>query len=276
MALQMQALMAGALWQLRVHPNHKWIKAFLDDAVVVDTTRAQVVWEPRRVVPSYAVPVDDIDGELVPYDGPIGTEKPARMGSGGPPVLTPGTPFSVHTSAGTPFTIRTASGDLAGAAFTPADPDLDGYVILEWDAFTQWHEEDVQVIGHPHDPFDRIDCLQSTRHVVVSLNDDVLADTTHPTMLFETPLPVRYYIPRKDVRMDLVEPSRTSTVCAYKGIASYWSGKAGQRLVPDIAWTYEQPLHDAQPVQDMISFFTERVDLVVDDEPIPRPLTPWS
>jgi uncharacterized protein (DUF427 family) len=276
MAVQMQTLMSDALEQLRVHPIHKWIKASLDDAVVVDTTRAQVVWEPRRVVPSYAVPSDDIDGDLIAYDGPIGTEEPVQMARGGPPVLTPGTPFTVHTSPGDSFTIRTECGDLAGAAFTPADPDLNGYVVLDWDAFTQWREEDEQVIGHPHDPFDRIDCLQSSRHVVMSLNDHLLADTTQPTLLFETPLPARYYIPREDVRMDLLEPSPTSTVCAYKGTASYFSAKAGQRLVPDIAWTYRQPLHDAQPVQDMISFFTERVDLVVDGTPVPRPQTPWS
>lgn len=174
------------------------------------------------------------------------------------------------------LTICTAEHDLAGAAFAPDDADLDGYVVLDWDAFEEWHEEDERVIGHPHDPFDRIDCLRSSRHVVISLDGQVLADTTRATLLFETPLGMRYYLPREDVRMDLLGPSAQQSICAYKGVASYWSVGAGGEEATDIAWGYEHPLHDALPVRDMVCFFTERVDLTVDGEEIPRPVTPWS
>jgi len=88
----------------------------------------------------------------------------------------------------------------------------------------EWHEEDERVIGHPHDPFDRIDCLRSSRHVVISLDGQVLADTTRATLLFETPLGMRYYLPREDVRMDLLGPSAQQSICAYKGVASYLVG----------------------------------------------------
>jgi len=159
------------------------------------------------------------------------------------------------------LTICTAEHDLAGAAFAPDDADLDGYVVLDWDAFEEWHEEDERVIGHPHDPFDRIDCLRSSRHVVISLDGQVLADTTRATLLFETPLGMRYYLPREDVRMDLLGPSAQQSICAYKGVASYWSVGAGGEEATDIAWGYEHPLHDALPVRDMVCFFTERVDL---------------
>ena len=103
-------------------------------------------------------------GELVPFEGPTGEERPVRMGKGGPPVLDPGTPFSVHSCPGRALTIRSGAATLPGAAFAPDDPDLEGSVILEWDAFTRWLEEDQPVMGHPHDPFDRIDCLRSSRH----------------------------------------------------------------------------------------------------------------
>jgi uncharacterized protein (DUF427 family) len=104
----------------------------------------------------------------------------------------------------------------------------------------------------------------------------VLAQTSRATLLFETPLPVRYYIPREDVRMELLTRSELETVCAYKGVASYWSAQVGDRLVADVAWSYERPLHDAQPVAGNIAFFTEHLDLEVDGVRLDRPLTPWS
>jgi uncharacterized protein (DUF427 family) len=259
-----------------MHPTDKWIRAEWDERMIVDTRSALVVWEPRRVVPSYAVPEADIAGELVPYEGSAGEEQAVRMGADGPPVLDPRTPFTVHSCPGTSLSIRTESGDLEGAAFRPDDPDLGGYVILDWSAFTQWYEEDHPVLGHPHDPFDRIDCLQSTRHVVVSVNGRILADSHAPTLLFETPLPVRFYLPREDVRMEVLRASATHTTCAYKGLASYWTAEVDDTTYPDIAWSYEHPLHDALPVTGLIAFFTERVDLSVDGVDIERPMTPWS
>ena len=275
MAVRIEHLLRKAFRDLRIHPVEKRIRASLRDAVVADTTRAVVVWEPRRVVPAYAVPVAALAGELVPWDGATPPEHPVSVGVG-PPVLDPSTPFAVHSTPGTALTIRTAAGELPGAAFRPDDPDLDGYVLLDWDAFTGWLEEDEPVLGHPHDPFDRIDCLRSSRHVVISHAGQVLADSTRATLLFETPLPTRYYVPRQDVRMDLLTATETHTICAYKGVAAYWSATVGDEIVPDIAWTYEQPLNDAVPVRDLVAFFTERLDLSLDGEALARPVTPWS
>ena len=275
MATRMQDLIFGALPQLRIHPVSKWIRASVADTPVVDTRGAYVVWEPRRVVPQYAVPVADMLGELVPAEEVEAEEQSVRM-AGGPPVLDPRTPFAAHTCPGTPMTVRTTAGELAGAAFAPDDPDLAGLVVLDWHAFDQWYEEDEPVTGHPHDPFDRIDCLRSSRHVVVSLDGVTLADSSRPTVLFETPLPLRYYLPRDDVRMDLLERTDLTTVCAYKGEASYWSARIGESVVPNLAWSYEDPLHDAAPVRDLVCFFTEMVDLEVDGVAVERPVTPWS
>ncbi len=275
MATRMRTLLSRSFGDLRIHPIHKWVRATLDGETVASTTRAMVVWEPRRVVPAYAVPVADLVGELVPWAGEHGEEHPEPLGDG-PPILTPTTPFTVHTCPGTPWTIRTAHGDLEGAAFEPEDRDLAGYVLLDWEAFSQWFEEEEPVVAHPHDPFDRIDCLRSTRHVVVSLDGQVLADTTRATLLFETPLPTRYYIPAEDVRTELLTPTATTTLCAYKGRASYWSVSVGDRTLTDLAWTYVDPLHDAVPVRDLVAFFTERVDLSVDGVEQKRPVTPWS
>ncbi len=102
-----------------------------------------------------------------------------------------------------------------------------------------WVEEDEAVIGHPHDPFKRIDVLRSDRRIVVSHGGQVLADSRRAMALYETSLPTRWYLPRDDVRLDLLETSTTRTVCAYKGEASYYSLASG--AAADVAWYYPDP-----------------------------------
>jgi uncharacterized protein (DUF427 family) len=87
---------------------------------------------------------------------------------------------------------------------------------------------------------------------------------------------VRFYLPREDVRMELLRASDTHTVCAYKGLASYWSAEVDGVWSRDVAWSYEHPLHDALPVAGLIAFLTERLDLNVDGVDLERPVTPWS
>ena len=183
--------------------------------------------------------------------------------------------FSLHTCPGQSLDVHVGQHVLVATAFRPDDPDLAGYVSLDFDAFT-WLEEDEEAVGHPHDPFKRTDTLQSSRHVVVALSGMVLADTTRAVALLETGLPTRWYIPRDDVRMDLLELSSHWTTCAYKGHASYYSVEGSQAAGRDIAWTYPEPLHDAERVRDLVCFFSERTDLSVDGEHLDRPVTPWS
>jgi uncharacterized protein (DUF427 family) len=269
----------GGLGELRHEPTARRIRAVLDGGTVVDTTQAMLVREPRRIVCSYAVPADDIAAELVPADavaadaaGTVGARIPELSGR---PVLDPSIPFAVHTAEGRAADLRAGKQDRPAAGFYPADPDLAGYVVLDFSAFDAWYEEDELNVAHPRDPFHRVDVLPSSRHVRVELDGQVLAESFRPAMLFETMLPTRYYLPRDDIRAELT-PSSTRTYCAYKGQASYWSAAAGDRVVPDIAWTYQQPLHDAAQVRGLVAFFNERLDVIVDGEPFERPITPWS
>ena len=197
----------------------------------------------------------------------------AAMGAprlGDRPVLDPSVPFSVRSTEGEPVTVRLDGG--TAAAFRAADPDLDGYLILDFDGFDEWYEEDERNVGHPRDPFHRIDIVHSSRHVRVELDGDVLGESSAPYLLFEPPLPVRHYLPPEDVRTDLLRPSETRSFCAYKGQASYLS--YGDEA--DIAWRYPAPLREAAEVTDRIAFFSERVDLVLDGTRLERPITPWS
>jgi len=279
MSSQVRELMGSGFGQLRHEPTAKRIRAVLGGDTVVDSTRAVLVWEPRRIVPSYAVPVEDVRGELVP----------AGLAAAGPGdevgvsladvtalrVLDPSVPFTVHSAEGEMADLRAAGQGRPGAGFRPADPDLAGLVILDFGAFDAWYEEDEQNVAHPRDPYHRIDVLPSSRRVRLELDGEVLAVSSRPALLFETMLPTRYYLPRADVTAELV-PSPTRTWCAYKGQASYFSASVGGRLVPDIAWSYPDPRHDADRVCGLIAFFDERIDVILDGERRARPVTPWS
>ncbi len=279
MSTRMRDLLASGLAQLRHEPTAKRIRAILAGGTVVDTTQALLVWEPRRIVPSYAVPDSDVAAELGPADpapaattGAIGVRVPELSER---PVLDPSVPFAVHSTEGRAADLRAGAQHRPGAGFYPADPDLAGYVLLDFGAFDAWYEEDELNLAHPRDPFHRIDVLPSSHHVRMELDGHLLAESSRPVLLFETMLPVRYYLPRDDIRAQLT-PSATRTHCAYKGQASYWSAAVGDRVVPDIAWTYQQPLHDAAQARGLIAFFNERLDVIVDGQRVERPITPWS
>lgn len=275
MALRFSDHEFAALGELRWHPEAKRIRAFVDGVNAVDSTRARIVWEPRRVVPSFAVPVPDLLGELVEVELDKAEERPVSLAVG-PPVLDPSTGFTAHSTAGTSFDVLVSTHTLRAAAFAPADADFDGYVIVDFDAFDEWREEDEVLVGHARDPFKTVDTRRSSRHVEVEVGGTVVADSTRSVMLFETYLPTRYYLPRADVRMDLLVPTDTASVCAYKGHARYWSAHVGDTVVGDVAWCYEEPHNYAILVKGMICFFNERVDLRVDGDRLIRPRSPWS
>lgn len=279
MSIQVRELFANGFGELRYEPTAKRIRAVLGGDTVVDSTRALLVWEPRRIVPSYAVPAEDVRGDLVPA-GPAGAGPGRDVGVALPDVtalrvLDPRTPFTVHSTDGEAADLVAAGQERLGAAFRPADKDLAGMVILDFGAFDAWYEEDELNVGHPRDPFHRIDVLPSSRQVQLELDGQVLADSSRPALLFETMLPTRYYLPRADVTAELI-PSDTKTWCAYKGQASYFSASVGGRVVPDIAWSYTDPRHDAVQVRDLIAFFEEKIDVILDGERRTRPVTPWS
>jgi uncharacterized protein (DUF427 family) len=258
----MQDVIARGRSELRHEPIAQRVRAALGPDAVVDSTRAVLVWEPRRIVPSYAVPAEDIGAEL--------SAAPAANGDA-PGMLHPGIPFEVHTAPGEPVSIA----GRVGAGFRLADAELAGYVVLDFDAFDGWYEEDERIAGHPRDPFHRVDVRRSSRAVRIELDGDVLAETTDARMLFETGLPVRYYLPREDITVPL-HPSSRRTYCPYKGEASYWSVDAGGERRENLGWSYEQPLPDGPAVTGLVSFWNEVVEVFIDGEPRERPGGPFA
>jgi uncharacterized protein (DUF427 family) len=252
-------MMMRHMAELRHEPIAKRIRATLGDSIAVDSSRAVLVWEPRRITPSYAVPEDDLRAELVPIE----LAPPSDA-----PVLHPGIPFARHSTEGQPFAVKLGGDTRDQAAFRPADPDLARHVILDFDAFDAWHEEDERVYSHPRDPYHRVDTRASSRYIRVEKRGVLLAESTAPVLLFETNLPTRYYLPRADVRAT-TKPSDLHTYCPYKGEASYLSFEVGDNL----AWYYPDPLPDAVGIKGLVSFYNEVVEITVDGDREARPDT---
>jgi uncharacterized protein (DUF427 family) len=237
------------------------VRAMFGGETVADSTRVMLMIEGRRIA-VYYFPVDDVHTDLL--------------------VSSAHRQSSDTKGEATFWSVRVGERLAENAARRylqppPRCPDIAGYVTFSWEYMDAWFEEDDEVFIHPRSPYHRVDVLNSSRHVRVMLGGTVVADTTRPRLLFETSLPTRYYIPKLDVRMDLLRPSETTTGCPYKGRASYWHAEIGGRTLEDIAWCYSTPIPECPKIENLVAFFNERVDAIeVDGEIQPVPETPWS
>jgi len=150
---------------------------------------------------------------------------------------------------------------------------LNGLVKLDWHAMDAWFEEDEEVFTHPRDPYTRVDILASSRHIRVELGGETVAESASPTLLFETGLPTRFYLPKPHVRMERLKATDTETHCPYKGRAEYWSHGADH---PDIAWSYATPLPESHKIAGLVAFYNERADIYVNGVLQERPVTKFS
>jgi uncharacterized protein (DUF427 family) len=243
--------------RVRVERGAKRVRAFLGGQLVADTARPVLVWE-VPYYPTCYVPVADVRAELR-ADG--------------------GTVHSPSRGEGRAFTVVVDGREAAGAALRYEDSPIEalrGLVRLDWHAMDAWFEEDEEVFTHPRDPYTRVDILASSRHVRVEIGGATIAESSSPRLLFETGLPVRYYVPRTHVRLDLLVPSATVTHCPYKGQAEYWSARAPDGLHADVAWSYRTPLPESQKIAGLVAFLNERVDVHVDGVLQERPVTKFS
>jgi len=232
-------------------PTPKRVRAMLGGATVADSTRAMIMRETRHT-PVYYFPREDVRIDLL-----------TRTDHG------TYCPFKGDASY---WTLAVGGRTAENAVWSYEDPfdevaEIEGYLALYWGRMDAWYEEDEEVFVHPRDPFVRIDLRESRRPVRVILAGETVAETTRARFLFETGLPVRYYIPADDVRTDLLQPSEKRTGCPYKGFARYWSADVGGQLYEDIVWSYPDPCDEAARIRDYLCFYDERVDRIDVGEP---------
>jgi uncharacterized protein (DUF427 family) len=248
-------------YKILFEPSPRRVRVGFDGATIADSTNAHLLFETRHL-PVYYFPREDVRMEL----------------------LTPTAhqTFCPYKGKASYWTIRAGDRTSENAVWGYPDPydevaAIRDFVAFYWDRVDHWYEEDEEIFVHPRDPYKRVDVIASSRPVKVILGGETVAETHRARFLFETRLPTRYYIPPEDVRMDLLVPSNTTTACPYKGRARYWSARIGDRLYPDIVWSYEEPIPECPKIKGLLCFFNEQVDAVlVDGREVPRPLTKWS
>jgi len=241
-------------------PNARRVRAFFGGQALADSTQTLYVFETDHL-PVYYFPRSDVQFDLLkPTDHH--THCPYKGDASYYSILAGG---------------RTAENAVwAYQAPLPSVPELADYVAFYWNSMDAWYEEDDEVFVHARDPYHRVDVLNSSRHVQVKVGDVVVADSHRPRLLFETGLPVRYYLPKLDVRQDLLIPSGARTRCPFKGEAIYWSIEANGSRLEDVVWSYPAPIPENPKIENLLAFYNEKLDIFVDGVLQERPDTKWS
>jgi len=238
----------GPKHRLFFEPHPRRIRAVFAGRTVLDTVRGHLLHE-SNLLPVLYAPIEDLDESLLEP-----TDHRTHC------------PFKGDASY---WSLRAGDRVAENAVWTyrePLDPApwLRGYAALYWDRVDAWYEEDDEVRGHLRDPYHRVDARPSSRRVQIVAGDEVLAESERPVLLFETGLPTRAYVPREDVRAELV-PSEKRTICPYKGEASYWSVRRSEgEALDDAVWSYQAA--DVLPdgphaIADLVAFLHDDVEV---------------
>ncbi|MEA2440664.1 MAG: hypothetical protein QOH76_2088 [Thermoleophilaceae bacterium] len=230
----------GPAHLLYFEPYERRMRATLHGETVIDTTGGMLLYE-SNIGPVLYVPEADVRADLI--------ERSDH------------TTYCPFKGDATYWSVGDAENVLWGyeqpiesAAF------LLGYVAPYWDRFDSWYEEDEQLRTKFRDPYHRIDVRETDAHVRVRAGGEVVAESDRARLLFETGLPPRAYMPLEDVRQDRLAPSDKTSVCPYKGTASYWS-VAG---IADAAWSYRDPIPEAGGIEGLVSFLGDGVEVEID------------
>jgi uncharacterized protein (DUF427 family) len=244
---------------LYLEPTPKRIRAVVNGEVVADSRRAMLLQESGHQ-PIYYFPPEDVRSELLEP-----SEKHTRC------------PKKGEASY---YTVRVGDRVVKDAGWYYPDPiesapPIKDLIAFYWDRVDRWLEEDEEVFGHARDPYHRIDLRRTARHIRISLEDELLAETDRAIALFESNLPPRWYMPREDVTAELVPGDKVST-CPYKGHASYYSVRLQSGgVAEDLVWYYADPLIEASAIAGLVCFYNERVDIELDGDAQERPDSPW-
>jgi len=242
--------------RVRFEPSSKQVRVMLGGEVVANTTGPLLVWE-VPYYPTYYFPSADVNTDLLVETGEI-KKSPSR-------------------GEATQYAVKVNGSEGAAYRFKePKIPELADHYAFVWKTMDHWFEEDEEVWVHARDPYTRIDILPSSRRVRVEVDGMTVADSTHASFLYETGLPPRHYLPKTDVRMDLLTATDTVTACPYKGVARYWSLVADGETHKDLVWGYDAPLPESQKIAGMVAFYDEKVDTYIDGERQERPKTKFG
>src|SRR5260370_22037315 len=227
---------------VHIEASPRRVRTYFGGKLIADSDHVLLVYETKRP-PAYWFPIADVRVEYLDRkDRPDGSADAIRWR----------------------VAVNDRVADNAARAYaTPAGDraPLEDHLTFYWNQMDAWFEEDEEVFVHPRDPYTRVDTMHSSRHVKVEIGAVGLAETHRPIVLFETGLPTRYYIPKQDVRMDLLDPPSSVSRCPYKGGARYWSGPVGDKRVRDVACRYQAPIPQYPHTNNLLTFYNQRPNL---------------
>jgi uncharacterized protein (DUF427 family) len=237
------------------------VRVVVAGETIAESTRVKLLHE-TGLMPVYYFPEDDVRSEFL---------EPSDKSTHCP-----------YKGEATYWSIRVDGDERRNAVWSypdplPGAPPIAGYRAFYFGKVDEWWEEAERIGVHPRDPYHRCDVIRSDRHVVVRVGGEVVAETRQPTLLFETGLPSRFYLPQDDLRMQFLTPSDTVTECPYKGTTSrYYTAEAGGERLEDVAWAYDDPHDEVRGIAGLVAFYNEKVDLEVDGKTWERPRTKFS
>ncbi len=246
-------------YQTKIVPSQRWVRVKFGGEWVADTRQALLLLQYKKgQLPAYFFPRRDVRQDVLRATAKENGQEGAVY-----------------------WTVKAGDKEAVAAAWSFVKPPaevaaLKDFITFRWHKMDAWYEEEEEIFVHPRDPYKRVDSITSSRHVRVEVDGQTVADTRRPVLLFETGLPVRYYIPPADIEMAYLEPARGTTQCPYKGVASYWSVRVDDAIHRNIVWSYPEPIPESPKIMGLLCFFNEKVDIYVDGELQARPQTPWS
>ena len=229
-------------------PDARRLRAYVGDTLVLDTRRAHLLHE-TGIRPVVYAPLEDFDETLLER-----TQTTSHC------------PFKGDASY---WSLRVGDERREDAVWGYEQPQEDapwlrGFAALYPAKADRWLVEDEPVAGGLRDPYHRVDVHTSSRPVRVTAAGELIAQSSHPTLVFETSLPVRAYLPRGDVIAGHLRPSDTTTTDPYIGDAIYWHVHAGGELLRDAAHSYELPRAEAMKIAGLVCFTGEGVEVTLD------------
>lgn len=165
------------------------------------------------------------------------------------------------------YAVRIGEREAARAAWEHTElpsyaSELQDRVAFAWRAMDAFYEEDERILGHAADRYHRIDIRRTSRHLVVRSSERTIAESTRPTVLYESGFAPRWYVPREDIDESALTSVEMQTFCPYKGVCSYYDIGDAHRA----AWSYRESFIEVDRVSDFVSFEPDKVMVELDGE----------
>ncbi|KAH7359277.1 hypothetical protein B0T11DRAFT_320143 [Plectosphaerella cucumerina] len=228
----------GTKIHIRHEPSNRRLRALMGGKWIFDSLEVEYVWEEEY--PVYYVPLKALIQGPAEISQQSTSFRGCRIGQ------------------------LKCNGKTANIATFEEGP-LKGLARIAHDGVDSWYAEDEKLLGpYPKDPYKRIECLISSSEVRIELDGIIVASSTSNILLLETRRQPRYYLsPTSIFNWDMLIPSSTSTFCPYKGKASYYHLKVGEREIRDAVWYYEYPVPESAQIQNRLCFFNEEVKIFI-------------